>query len=116
MEKQKIWFLNCKNRKDSTMSLVYNLMTQQDAASNIQLASSMKQDSPIMNAIAALTMVFLPGTLTAIVLSTGIFSTVAQGSDVKVSGVWWLWMSITIPLTLITMICWCCYRRYKTRK
>jgi hypothetical protein len=35
MEKQKIWFLNYKGRKDSTMSLVFNLVTQQDAANNI---------------------------------------------------------------------------------
>lgn len=48
------------------MGLVFNLVTQQDAASNIQLASSMKRDSTSMNAIAALTMVFLPGTFTAV--------------------------------------------------
>lgn len=66
MQKQKIWFLNYKNRKDSTMALVYNLVTQQDAASNIQLAASMKRDSTSMNAIAALTMVFLPGTFIAV--------------------------------------------------
>jgi hypothetical protein len=66
MQKQKIWFLNYKNRKDSTMALVYNLVTQQDAASNIQLAVSMKRDSTSMNAIAALTMVFLPGTFIAV--------------------------------------------------
>lgn len=66
MEKQKIWFLNYKNRKDSTMALVYNLVTQQDAASNIQLAASTKRDSTSMNAIAALTMFFLPGTFTAV--------------------------------------------------
>ena len=66
MKKQKIWFLNYKNRKDSTMALVYNLVTQQDAASNIQLAASMKRDSTSMKAIAALTMAFLPGTFTAV--------------------------------------------------
>ncbi|KAL9124493.1 MAG: hypothetical protein Q9217_006181, partial [Psora testacea] len=65
MEKQKIWFLNYKNRKDSTMSLVYNLVTQQDAANNIELAADTKRDSTSMNAIAALTMAFLPGTFTA---------------------------------------------------
>jgi hypothetical protein len=42
------------------MRLVYNLVTQHDAASNIQLAASMKRDSTSMKAIAALTMVFLP--------------------------------------------------------
>ncbi|KAK2882501.1 hypothetical protein FQN49_000300 [Arthroderma sp. PD_2] len=66
LQKQKIWFLNYKNRKDSTMTLVYNLVTQQDAANNMQLAASMKRDSTSMNAIAALTMVFLPGTFTAV--------------------------------------------------
>ena len=68
MQKQKIWFLNYKNRKDSTMALVYNLVTQQDAASNIEIASSMKRDSTSMNAIAAMTMAFLPGTFIAVSL------------------------------------------------
>ena len=72
MEKQKLWFLNYKNRKDSTMSLVYNLVTQQDAANNIQLGIDMKKDSTSMNAITVLTMVFLPGTFTAV--SCSLFS------------------------------------------
>jgi hypothetical protein len=70
MSKQKIWFMNYKNRKDSTMNLVYNLVTQQDAANNISIAADMKQDSTSMSAIAALTMVFLPGTFTAVILSS----------------------------------------------
>jgi len=68
MEKQKMLFLNYKDRKDSTMSLVFNLVTQQDAVNNIQLATSMKRDSTSMNGIALLTMVFLPGTFTAVSL------------------------------------------------
>jgi hypothetical protein len=66
MKKQKIWFLNYKQRKDSTMTLVYNLVTQQDASNNIELAADMKRDSTSMNAIAGLTMAFLPGTFTAV--------------------------------------------------
>lgn len=66
MEKQKMLFLNYKSRKDGTMSLVYNLVTQSDAANNIELAQSMKRDSTSMSAIAALTMVFLPGTFTSV--------------------------------------------------
>ncbi|EAW13298.1 uncharacterized protein ACLA_017450 [Aspergillus clavatus NRRL 1] len=113
MEKQKIWFLNYKNRKDSTMALVYNLVTQQDAASNIQLAASMKQDSTSMNGIAALTMVFLPGTFIATILDAGILSTGSDGHSIEVSWVWWLWAAITIPLTLIVLASW---RFYKKRK
>ena len=66
MEKQKMLFLNYKSRKDGTMSLVYNLVTQGDAANNIELAQSMKHDSTSMNAIAGLTMLFLPGTFTSV--------------------------------------------------
>ncbi|KAF2835313.1 hypothetical protein M501DRAFT_962762 [Patellaria atrata CBS 101060] len=115
MEKQKIWFLNYKNRKDSTMSLVYNLVTQEDAANNIRLSHEMKRDSTSMNAIAGLTMVFLPGTFTATVLGAGIFSAVAGTNNVRVSGIWWLWIVLTVPLTLIVMACWWYYKYTKER-
>lgn len=68
MKKQKMWFLNYKSRKDSIMILVHNLVTQQDAANNFQIATDMKRDSTSMNSIAALTMAFLPGTFTAVSL------------------------------------------------
>ena len=66
MQKQQMWFMNYKGRKDSTMSLVYNLVTQQDAANNMEISVAMKKDSASMNAIAALTMAFLPGTFTSV--------------------------------------------------
>ncbi|OCK75511.1 hypothetical protein K432DRAFT_308343 [Lepidopterella palustris CBS 459.81] len=115
MEKQKIWFLNYKNRKDSVMNLVYNLVTQQDAANNIILASSMKEDSTSMNAIAALTMVFLPGTFTATILGAGIFSVGANDKKIHVSTIWWIWVVISIPLTIIVAICWRWYKAVKEK-
>ncbi|KAL3489033.1 hypothetical protein BJX62DRAFT_166112 [Aspergillus germanicus] len=113
VQKQKIWFLNYKARKDSTMALVYNLVTQQDAASNIQIAASMKRDSTSMNAIAALTMVFLPGTFTATLLDTGIFFAKENSLRIHVSGLWWLWIVLTVPLTLIVIVCWWIYKKRK---
>jgi hypothetical protein len=116
MEKQKKLFLNFKNRQGSTMNLVYNLVTQQDAASNMQLAASMKQDNTSVNGIAALTMAFLPGTFTASVLSAGIFSAVAHhGNKVSVSGLSWLWIAITLRLTAIVVASWYAYKRTKGR-
>lgn len=115
MRKQKIWFLNYKNRKDSTMSLVYNLVTQQDAANNIEIAADMKRDSTSMSAIAALTMVFLPATFTATVLDAGIFFSPGD-NRVEVDGIWWFWLVVTLPLTLITMGCWWWYKRRQDRK
>lgn len=66
MDKQKMWLQNYRDRKDIAMSLVFNLVTQQDAANNIGIAKEMKRDSSSMNGIALLTMVFLPGTLTSV--------------------------------------------------
>ncbi|KAJ5714684.1 uncharacterized protein N7483_011865 [Penicillium malachiteum] len=107
MEKQKMWFLNYKQRKDSTMSLVYNLVTQQDAANNIQISHSMKQDSTSMNAIAALTMVFLPGTFAGTLVGAGVF-----GGAIT-EKVWLIWACITVPLTLLVMLCWWLYQKMK---
>ncbi|KAL4925927.1 uncharacterized protein BDV17DRAFT_166433 [Aspergillus undulatus] len=113
MQKQKIWFLNYKNRKDSTMALVYNLVTQQDAASNIQIASSMKRDSTSMNAIAAMTMAFLPGTFIAAILDSGIFLATEHSTRITVTGLWWLWIVLTVPLTLIVILIWWLYKNRK---
>ncbi|KAJ5098087.1 hypothetical protein N7532_005088 [Penicillium argentinense] len=110
MEKQKTWFLNYKQRKDSTMSLVYNLVTQQDAANNIQIARSMKADSTSMTAIAVLTMAFLPGTFTATVVDAGILGNAVRERS------WFIWLVVTLPLTLAVMFCWWVYQKAKEPK
>ncbi|KAJ5507662.1 hypothetical protein N7527_009805 [Penicillium freii] len=92
MEKQRIWFLNYKQRKDSTMSLVYNLVTQQDAGNNIQIAHSMKQDSTSMNAIAALTMIFLPGTFAGTVVGAGVFGGAIRETEKVLCFFQWLFV------------------------
>jgi hypothetical protein len=59
------WLESYKARKDTSMALVYNLVTQQDS-------SIMIQDSSSMKGIAILTMLFLPGSFTAVCLDTPI--------------------------------------------
>ncbi len=66
MDKQRMWLYNYRDRKDIAMSLVFNLVTQQDAANNIMISKEMKRDSSSMNGIALLTMIFLPGTFTSV--------------------------------------------------
>lgn len=66
MDKQTMWLHNYRDRKDIAMSLVFNLVTQQDAANNMSIAKDMRRDSSSMNGIALLTMVFLPGTFTSV--------------------------------------------------
>lgn len=66
MEKQEMWFLNYRGRKDTVMNLIFHFNTQTDALNSIELAADMKKDSTSMSAIAGLTMVFLPGTFIAV--------------------------------------------------
>ena len=117
MEKQKMWFSNYKDRKDTTMSLVYNLVTQQDASNNIEIAIEMRKDSGSMNAIAALTMLFLPGTFTATLLRAGIFSAEARSvAGVHVTHLWWVFLVVTIPLTATVITAWWIYQRWRAGK
>ncbi|KAI9811255.1 MAG: hypothetical protein M1832_000934 [Thelocarpon impressellum] len=113
MEKQKMWLLNYRDRKDIAMSLVFNLVTQQDAANNISIARDMRRDSSSMNSIALLTMIFLPGTFTSTVLGAGLFSAVADKRDIKVNGIWWLWAATTLPLTAVTLASWKMYHWHR---
>jgi hypothetical protein len=138
LEKQKLWFLNYKNRKDGMMGLVFNLVTQQDAANTIEIAADTKRDSTSMNAIAALTMIFLPGTFTAVrflflfkkkpsalvflaaninktILGAGIFSANLSGDGIHVSNLWWLWIAFTAPLTIGVVIGWWYYYSLKEK-
>ncbi|KAF1999661.1 hypothetical protein P154DRAFT_535403 [Amniculicola lignicola CBS 123094] len=82
----------------------------------IELAKDMKKDSTSMSAIAALTMVFLPGTFIASVLSAGIFESQAGTRSFKVTGLWWLYIATTLPVTMITVFCWWWYKRQKEKR
>ncbi|KAJ5384595.1 hypothetical protein N7517_002506 [Penicillium concentricum] len=109
-EKIKMWFLNYKQRKDSAMLLAHNLAMRQDAINNMQIAHSMKRDSASMNAIAALTMMFLPGTFAGTVVGAGVF-----GGAIKET-VWLIWAAITVPLTVGVMICWWLYKKQSSQQ
>jgi hypothetical protein len=88
----------------------------------------MKKDSTSTGAIAGLTMVLLPVTFIAVstflrdvcfmlmqqqsVLSAGIFESIPSMKSFEVTGLWWLWMVTAVPVTIITVACWSCYKGY----
>ncbi|CAN9147436.1 unnamed protein product [Alternaria sp. RS040] len=67
--KQHMWFLNYRGRKDVVMNLILHLNAQEHTLNTIQVAADTKRDSTSMTSIALLTMVFLPGTFTAVSLT-----------------------------------------------
>ncbi|RPA81944.1 hypothetical protein BJ508DRAFT_361560 [Ascobolus immersus RN42] len=92
------------SRKAEAMNFVFNLVTQRDAQTNTAIAAETKKDSRSMKTIAALTMVFLPGTFVSSLFGMSFFQT-----DAALAGVgswWWLYFVLAIPLTAITFGLW----------
>ena len=57
-----------------------------------------------MKTIAALTMVFLPGTYIAAIFGMNFFN--YSAGNIHVSARWWLYVAITVPMTVLTIGIW----------
>ena len=75
---------------------VFNLVTQQDAATSTTIARETKADGSAMRVIATLTMVFLPGTFTAALF----------GMSILDHAHWWLYVAVTLSLSLVVLVGW----------
>lgn len=74
-----------------------SLIGQRDDKLNIEIATAARRDSNAMQIIAAVTLVFLPGTFTATLFSTTFFN--FQNRTSKVVS-WWLWLYFVVMVVL----------------
>ncbi|KAI1673550.1 hypothetical protein Ptr902_00303 [Pyrenophora tritici-repentis] len=102
IESQQRWLGSYKSRKDIAMNLVFNLVTQQDSATGTTIAREAKADGSSMRVIATLTMVFLPGT----------FMSSVFGMAMLDNARWWLFVALTVPLTLLVIAIWSIWQSY----
>ena len=132
------WASNYTIRTQIRINLFFNLASQYDNRTNIEIASNSKKiaeatlkDSSSMITIAAMTMLFLPGTFVSVsvFLSTSslafltrakaIFSMTFFSSSADASGKptltvlpeWWYFPVATIPLTILVFGCWRLWQR-----
>ncbi|KAI1333420.1 hypothetical protein F5Y16DRAFT_13477 [Xylariaceae sp. FL0255] len=89
-----------QERVRSQNTVVYALMTREDARTNIQLATAAKMDSASMKTIAILTMLFLPGTYFAALWAVPSL----QWEPVQ-NEFWWYW-AFTLPSTFLIFVIW----------
>ncbi|CAI9633513.1 unnamed protein product [Alternaria burnsii] len=92
-----------------------NKWAQEHTLNTIQIAAETKRDSTSMTSIALLTMVFLPGTSAASVLSAGLFQSTPSTTFFEVIGLWWLWVVTTVPITFITGACWYLWKQHRNK-
>jgi hypothetical protein len=67
-----------------------------------------------MITIAAVTMVFLPGTFVSAILSTTFFD--YDDAGLRVSDKWWILPTATIPLTIVVFAVWTYWRYVKLQE
>ena len=98
-------------RTKAQVQTVYSMIGQRDNRLNIETATAARRDSNDMRIIAAVTLVFLPGTFTATLFSTTFFNFSNRSTSRVVS--WWIWLYfvVTVVLTLIVLIGWYCISR-----
>ncbi|KAK3174740.1 hypothetical protein OEA41_001986 [Lepraria neglecta] len=119
----KRWVENYNERTRLMMNLFFSIASQVDNRTNLQIAEltskismEAKRDSSSMITIAAVTMVFLPGTFISAIFSMVFFNTATDingKANLIVSPQWWYFPTITIPLTIIVFILWQWWRRQR---
>lgn len=88
-------------RTKAQIDTVYSMIGQRDNRLNIETATAARRDSNDMRVIAAVTLIFLPGTFTATLFSTTFFNFQNRGSKI-VS--WWLWLYFVVTVLLSTVV------------
>lgn len=102
-----------ERRVERQVTATFHLVNQANASTNLTvshdmkvLAMASKHDSSSMKILAAVTTTFLPGAFVATLFSMNMFNWFAGDGIPVASGRFWIYWSITIPLTLITVGIW----------
>ena len=103
---------------------LFNLITRQETRLSISvaqdsrtLASATKDDSTAMKTLAAVTVIFLPGTFVAALFSMPLFRwDIHKVGHSAISKQFWIYWVVTLPLTLVTMGLWLAWMRLQIQK
>ncbi|KAF2436334.1 hypothetical protein EJ08DRAFT_644707 [Tothia fuscella] len=103
------------SQKDSRAHIASAEATRQIADESRKMAHLTRRDSTDMRIIAAVTMVFLPGTFTATLFSASFFDFTPTDHGLVSSWIW-LYCVITFILTLFVLLAWWLFVRHQTHK
>lgn len=116
--------LNLQRRTSNFVTLLYNLITGHDSTINLRIASESakiaqdaRKDSVSMKIIAGMTLLYLPATFVCSLFGTNLIaldtSTDTNGPVFVVSRLWWLYFAFAVPLTVLTMVGFLLWRRFR---
>ncbi|PWY93018.1 hypothetical protein BO94DRAFT_615719 [Aspergillus sclerotioniger CBS 115572] len=92
-----------EERSKTLVSILFALLTHEDAAASADLAEASKRDSSAMKAITILTMAFLPATFFATLFA---LPTLQWNQDRIIQRRFWVYWAFTIPATAMVFGLW----------
>ena len=92
---------------------LFHLANQRTADDTAKIAVQTQRDSASMITIAAVTMLFLPGTFVCTIVSTNLFDFGEDG--LQVSNQWWILLAAAIPLTFVVFGIWLGWQRMRSQ-
>lgn len=101
---------------------MYNIIAQKESKLNFQmageqrkLAHASKRDSAAMKTISLLGAIFFPGAYLASVFSTTFFNFQAGDGEDEISGRFWIYWAVTVPITVIIVGIWWVWERRREK-
>ncbi|PQK15665.1 hypothetical protein BB8028_0005g11770 [Beauveria bassiana] len=89
-----------KDRLHNEIQLSFNTVTQEDAATTIQISLIAQTDSRVMRMIAYLTLAFLPATFVSAIFSTSFFNYNPEHQKYSVSKMFWVYWVFAALVTV----------------
>ncbi|RMZ91466.1 hypothetical protein DV736_g1306, partial [Chaetothyriales sp. CBS 134916] len=99
------------SREISALSLLHNKAMRNIAEESRNVAILTRKDSIDMRIIAAVTLVFLPGTFIATVFGSNLFQFLPASSSQVVSKWIWLYWVLTLAVTAVVLLIWWLFSR-----
>ncbi|KAL7801273.1 hypothetical protein V8C44DRAFT_362605 [Trichoderma aethiopicum] len=106
-------FLNIQRRLDALHSMLTNLRYRAESNSAritnemaLTYNDAARVDSSAMRAISLVGLVFLPAAFVAAIFSTSFFNFDAPTGVWRLSGQFWLYWAVAVPLTVVTVVSW----------
>jgi hypothetical protein len=84
-------------------------VSQRHSQVNEIIAREARKDSSSMKTIAALNMLFLPGTYIATIFGMPFFT--FSDTGLTVYGQWWIYVAVTVPTTITLFVIWWAWNR-----
>jgi hypothetical protein len=93
-----------KERLQHEVQLAFNIVTQYDSGTTVEISKAAQSDSASMRTIAFLTLAFLPATFISAVFSMSFFDFDTDTGAWAVSDKFWIYWVVAVPTTLVSVL------------